>query len=66
MRFLKPSILVINSCGKKKSIKHEEQPTCKDLETKDQRERVKEKFSSLLTEAGELYTGGQAVAIKKA
>ncbi|MHA1416596.1 MAG: DUF6884 domain-containing protein [Candidatus Heimdallarchaeaceae archaeon] len=66
MRSLKPSILVINSCGKKKSVQHDDQPTCKDLETKDQRESAKEKFSSLLREAGELYIGGQALAIKKA
>lgn len=62
----KPKILIINSCSKSKAISHSDQPTCADLNTKEQRDAQKVKFESLLTPAGKLYTGKQASAIQSA
>ena len=62
----RPRILVINSCGKAKSVVHHNQPTCKDLKTQDQRNAVINNFSKFLTPAKDLYIGPQARAVKQA
>lgn len=62
----KPRILIINSCSKSKLVSHESQPHCNDLRTITDRESQKKKFSDILTAAGDLYTGQQALSIKKA
>ncbi len=59
-------ILVINSCGKKKLGSHDLQPTCKDLDTKDKRDKILEKYADISYSAGELYTGNQAKTVRKA
>lgn len=61
-----PKILIINSCSKSKRISHNDQPTCKDLISKENREFQKKRFKDILIPAGELYTGLQAQAIKRA
>ena len=58
-------ILIINSCSKSKAISHPNQPTCNELVTKEQRENQKIKFKDILTQAGSLYTGQQALSIKR-
>jgi hypothetical protein len=60
-----PSILVINSCGKLKSVTLPNQPTCKDLVENKQREIVKRKFERHSIKAGYLYKGEQAKFIRK-
>ncbi len=47
-------------------VSHTNQPHCADLVTIDGREFQKKKFSDILTAAGDLYTGQQALSIKKA
>ncbi|MHA1407047.1 MAG: DUF6884 domain-containing protein [Candidatus Heimdallarchaeaceae archaeon] len=59
-------ILIVNSCGKAKAVVHPHQPTCQELETKEQREKAKKDFSSMLKPAKELYIGPQAKAVKQA
>lgn len=61
-----PRILIINSCGKAKSVKHYNQPTCADLQTQEQRNAAVNKFASFLRPAKDLYIGPQARAVKEA
>jgi len=61
-----PRILVINSCGKAKAIKHPKQPTCEELRTEKQRSEAIKRFSNLLVPAKKLYVGPQARAVNKA
>ncbi len=60
-----PSVLIISSCGKLKTISLPNQPTCKDLEGHEQREAAKREFKQHNTKAGLLYTGEQAKFIRK-
>ena len=59
-------ILVISSCGKTKKISLRNQPTWDLLDSKSKRDIQINKFSDQLTKAGELYTGPQPNAIRKA
>ncbi|MCE7737201.1 MAG: hypothetical protein GPJ54_20100 [Candidatus Heimdallarchaeota archaeon] len=63
---VKQKILVISSCGKKKSISVDDQPTWDDLNTNRKRNSLLTSNSESLIPAVELYTGPQSKAIKKA
>lgn len=65
MSEIRPSILVISSCGKLKAVSHPNQPTCSNLSNHQQRDNAKKNFQKLSLEAGNLYTGGQARFIRK-
>ncbi|MCF2144654.1 MAG: hypothetical protein K9W42_13230 [Candidatus Heimdallarchaeota archaeon] len=59
-------ILIISSCTKTKAIKHGKQPTCKDLTTKSDKERFRQKLPGGSCKAREMYLGVQHKNILKA
>ena len=54
-----PKICVVSSCGKKKLVQHDNQPSCAELDSVDQRDHWRHKLSKELRNAESMYTGYQ-------
>ncbi|MCY3414357.1 MAG: hypothetical protein INQ03_22110 [Candidatus Heimdallarchaeota archaeon] len=62
---MRQRILVINSCGKKKILAHDDQPLCEDLNSVEKRAYAIKQYNHLLTPAADLYIGTQAKRVKE-
>ncbi|MFX1606668.1 MAG: hypothetical protein ACFFDD_12270 [Promethearchaeota archaeon] len=59
-------VLVVGSCGKKKSYDSPKQPTCKDIDEEHDLNYWKQQFSSHCVQARDMYTGPQSRELVKA
>ena len=59
-------ILVVGSCTKLKKYKHNNEPTCQDINTKNDRKKFVQKYSNFSCKASLMYKGQQHKSIIKA
>ncbi len=59
-------VLVVGSCGKKKSFDSPKQPTCNDIDEEHDINYWKQQFSSHSVQARDMYTGPQSLELVKA